>query len=512
MIPAGATTRWISARPRSVRLLFAAAAGMAGAFGQAPWDLPVVLLLALAGGFLLLRCQKTPVDAALLGWAFGAGYFALALHWITEPFQVDAARHGWMAPFALVFLSAGLGLFWAMAFWGARKLSARTWPLVFTWTAAELARAYIFTGFPWATPSQALVGVLAGQGFALVGPYGMMLWLMASAWALSLPELFRGRVALRTVQGGAIAAAFLLLLVPPGAAPPVMTGHYVRLVQPNAEQHLKWQPDHVRIFYERQLALTARPAAPGTPSPALVVWPETAVPWRLRDAAPVFEQIRAVTQAQVALGILRDDGQRLRNAMVVSGPEGGQQVYDKHHLVPFGEYMPLSPLADWIGLTALAATGIGFAPGPGPGLLDFGDLGMGMPLICYEAVFAHDVNAAPSRPAFLLQVTNDAWFGSFAGPHQHLAQARMRAVEQGLPLLRAANTGVSAVIGPRGRVLADLPLGVADALDAPLPAPLAPTLYSRTGDYPVVVLLLSALAVVLLFRAGGRDTPQNARK
>ncbi len=460
----------------------------------------------------MFRQCSSPGRAALAGWAFGAGWFALALHWITEPFQVDAARHGWMAPFALFLLSSGLALFWAGAFWLARRLSTGALALVPVWAATEMARAYVFTGFPWAAPAQALVGTQAGQGLAYLGPHGVNFCLFGFAWVLSLPLSRPGMAGGLALKAGALASAGIALMNSPGEAPVADTGHYVRLVQPNAAQHLKWQPGHVQRFLDLQMELTARLPEPGKPAPELVIWPETAIAWRLDQAGPVFERIREITDAQVALGILRSDGERLRNALVHLTGSGAQNIYDKHHLVPFGEYLPFAPLAERLGLAALVQTGPGFGAGPGPEVMNFGRLGPGMPLICYEAVFAHDVNAAPERPAFLLQITNDAWFGQFAGPHQHLAQARMRAIEQGLPMLRAANTGISAVIGPRGRILAHLPLGVADTLDAAVPVPLPPTVYSRAGDLPIVLLIGTMVGVLLLFRAGSERALQRQDK
>jgi apolipoprotein N-acyltransferase len=278
-------------------------------------------------------------------------------------------------------------------------------------------------------------------------------------------------------------------------------------VQPNAAQHLKWRADMVKHFYARQLDLTRAPPRDGTPAPDLVVWPETAVPWLLDDADAVLAEIsRAAGGVPLALGILRAEDGQLRNSLVVVQPGGavGAQ-YDKHHLVPFGEYMPFTTLARDLGLRGLAELrGPGFGSGPGPSVLDFGTIGRGMPLICYEAVFAHDVNAMPMRADFLLQITNDAWFGTWAGPQQHLAQARMRAIEQGLPLLRAANTGISAMIDPYGRIVAALDLGVAGFVDAPLPAPLPPSVYARIGDWPALAVLLSGLALAYL-QAGLRS-------
>jgi len=201
------------------------------------------------------------------------------------------------------------------------------------------------------------------------------------------------------------------------------------------------------------------------------------------------------------LGIQRLEDEAFYNSLALVG-QGAEvlQVYDKHHLVPFGEYMPLKPLFRRLNFSGLAARAEGgYSAGPGPQLVDLGaGLGRALPLICYEAVFPQDVNGYAERPDLLLQITNDAWFGEASGPYQHLAQARIRAIEQGLPLLRAANTGVSAVIDGAGRVLVSLPLGEAGHLDALLPPPLRVTPYSRTGDLPALALLLllgAALAV-----------------
>jgi apolipoprotein N-acyltransferase len=485
--------------PVVVRMLLCLLLGICAALGQAPFDLPLSMILAQAGAFAIWRAQPSAQAAWWMGWAFGTGYFGLALIWIVEPFQVDVGRHGWMAPFALVFMSAGLALFWAAAFWGARRLSTAAITLVLTWTLAEVLRAYMLTGFPWASPAQVLVEGPASRLLAYAGPHGATFGLMLLAWCFSLRVSHAGRAPQRVGQAALLIAAGLALHLPQALPASAVTDHVVRLVQPNAEQHLKWQPELAELFYERQLSLTA---APGSTPPDLVVWPETAIPWRLEHAAPVLAEISATAAGPaVVLGALRTAPDGVRNALAVLGPDGTvTQVYDKHHLVPFGEYIPLARLAGRVGLTGLAARGAGFSPGPGPTLLDFGPLGRALPLICYEAVFAHDVNRPPERPEFLLQITNDAWFGDYSGPQQHLAQARMRAIEQGLPLLRAANTGISAVIDPLGRITASLPMGVSGFVDAALPAPAPPTLYSRTGDLPVVlVLMLGLFAQLLLF-------------
>ncbi|MGV6849953.1 MAG: apolipoprotein N-acyltransferase [Marinibacterium sp.] len=480
-------------------LALAALAGAGTAFGLAPYGIWPLALLGWATLPLLMLSAPTAGRAAALGWAFSAGYFAHALSWIVDPFLVDPVRHGWMAPFALVLLAGGLAIFWAAAFWGAHRLG-RTGPgrvllLCPLLGVAEFARAYIFTGFPWAAPAQVFVDSPALALLRWVGPHGLGLLGLGAGLGLGLwPWLKGARRVWALIPAGGLAALTLAAVLT--QKPSSMTGYTVRLIQPNAAQHEKWDPARIPVFFDRQIALTAA----GDP-PDLVIWPESAIAPTHEQAGLYYDRIAmAARGAQVALGIRRFDQGRFYNALVRLDPAGGPAgIYDKHHLVPFGEYIPLGGLAKRVGLRGLAAEdGNGYSAGPGPRLLDFGPLGTALPLICYEAVFPQDVTAAPSRPDFLLQVTNDAWFGSFSGPYQHLTQARMRAAEQGLPLLRAANTGISAVIDGNGVILQALPLGQAGFVDHALPAPLPVTLYARTGDKSaaIAVLLLLAGAVV----------------
>lgn len=482
--------------------LLPVALGAVAALGQAPYDLPLVMVLAMAAVMALFAATQLPRVAAVCGFAFGFGYYALALHWIISPFLVDIGRHGWMAPFAVVLMAAGGGLFWGVAFWAARRLSAGIWVLVPCWAAVELLRAYIFTGFPWASPAQALVDRLPGQVLAWIGPHGLTLVVFATAAGLALGWR-RGwvlRLAVLLPVGFAV-------LIPPLAGPAALSDTVLRLIQPNAPQAEKWDPEKIGIFYTRQLEFTGATPAEGRPAPDVIIWPETAIPWSLNRSAVVLEEISAVAKGvPVILGAQRSEGERYFNSLAVLGPQGQvTQIYDKHHLVPFGEYVPLGDFAARFGIYGMAPQhGAGFSSGPGAELIDLGRIGRALPLICYEAVFAHDVNAAPSRPDFIIHATNDAWFGTDAGPQQHLAQARMRAIEQGLPVARAANTGITAMIDPRGRVLESIGMGQAGYLDAALPLPLAPTLYSRTGDLPVTVLLVLVLAGLVLRRRAGQ--------
>lgn len=488
-------------------LLLAAGLGAVAAFGQEPYGLAPLLVLAFALVIALYDPLAGKGRAALLGWAFGTGYFLHALQWIVSPFLVDVARHGWMAPFALVLMGLGMGLFWMLAFWGARLLTPGSrWPLVFTLAAAEMLRAHLFTGFPWAMPAQSLVASLPGQALAWIGPYGLNLAILLVSLLGALVLTAQGRAA-RLLAGLLAAAGLGLTFLPVPGGPSPLTEGVVRLVQPNAAQRDKWDPEKARAFYARQIEFSAAPPQ-GAQAPDLVLWSETAIPWLLHHAGPILPEIaEAGAPAPVALGVQRfgaEEGVYFNSLVVLDAAGAVAQLYDKHHLVPFGEYMPFGGLMRRIGLEALAAqVGSGFAAGPGPALLDFGALGRALPLICYEAVFARDARTELGRPDFIIQVTNDAWFGRGAGPRQHLAQARMRAIEQGLPLARAANTGISAMIDPQGRIIASLPLNSAGFLDAPLPAPLAPTPYARTGDFPLGLLLLFGLCTCAV--AGRRE-------
>ncbi|WP_299732718.1 apolipoprotein N-acyltransferase [uncultured Tateyamaria sp.] len=483
----------ITALPRWAGLVLAIALGACGALAHAPFSFAAVIFVPLLAGFVLLGASASVRTALLNGWALGLGYFALTLSWITEPFQVDAATTGWMAPFALILLALLLGSFWAGALALARWLGGRPWMLALTWAGAEMLRAYVFTGFPWATPVQALIDVWARQGLAWLGPHGLTLVLMGFVAALmSVPTG-------RALWSAPIIAVAALSLLPVSDRPMPETGHIIRLIQPNAPQDEKWDPEKIPLFVDRQIGYTAAPGAPD-----LIIWPETALPYLAENAQVVFDVIgEAAGGVPVVLGIQRRSEADYFNSLVVLDDTGQiVQSYDKHHLVPFGEYMPAEWLFRRIEIGGLAARAEGgYAAGPGPQLLDFGALGTALPLICYEAVFAHDVSGAPERPSFLMQLTNDAWFGARSGPQQHLAQARMRAIEQGLPMVRAANTGISAVIDPRGRITAALGLNTAGYLDAALPSPDAATLYARTGDLPWAIVLLGGVLVALLRRA-----------
>jgi apolipoprotein N-acyltransferase len=458
------------------------------ALAQPPVSVPWVLFLALPALLWLMDGTKGPGAAFGLGWAAGAGYFGAGLFWIVEPFLVEPEVFGWMAPFALVGMAAGMALYWAAAFGLARL----RWPagpgrvllLASAWTLADFARAHLLTGFPWALIGYAWVETPVIQAAALFGPYMLGFLTLVAAMLPGLATARGAAAALALVAAGWGFGAWRLA-EPPPREPAVR----VRLVQPNAAQELKWRPGMAAEFWRRHLALSR---APGDPD--VVIWSETAAPFVLGEAPELqAEAVAAAAPARLVAGIRRTENGRWFNSLAAFGPDGGVlATYDKHHLVPFGEYVPLAPLVARLGLPALTTlTRAGFSAGPGPRLMAVPGLPPFLPLICYEAIFPDAMRAPEGRPEWMVQVTNDAWFGRLAGPHQHLAQARVRAVEQGLPLARAANTGISAMVDPFGRVTARLELGAEGFVDADLPGALPAPPYARSGDLPALFALVT---------------------
>ncbi|MFP7571841.1 apolipoprotein N-acyltransferase [Marivita sp. S2033] len=475
-----------------IRVLAALGLGAVFALGQPPFDLWWLALIGLIALFILWPSDASPKAAAVTGWFFGVGYFTLSLHWILEPFQVDAAATGWMAPFALVGLAGGLALLWSAAFWGGRRLGSGPISIALCWTLMELARAYVLTGFPWGLVGYLWAPTPVAQWHAVIGPHGVtfatLVFAALAARAIVLRKWFAGAAAL--AFGAWFGGAWLMPPEQDLTERPV-----VRLVQPNAPQTQKWDPDYIPIFFDRQIDFTAQ-----LPPPDLIVWPETSVPNLLQNADYALDVIAdAAAGTPVVLGIQREEQGRYYNSLVrLDGDGVVSDIYDKHHLVPFGEYMPLAGIFAKFNILGLAArANAGYSPGSGPALVDLGVLGQALPLICYEAVFPQDAIGTQSRPSVLLQITNDAWFGTYAGPQQHLSQARLRAIEQGLPLIRVANTGISAVIDPAGRIIDAIALGRAGFIDVPVPDAIAPTPYSRTGDWGAVLVLLVAFAALI---------------
>ncbi len=472
--------------------LLCVALGAGMALGHAPVSVFFAPLIAFP--VLAWICVSAPTarSAAWVGWYGGVGYFTVGLLWLIEPFLVDIAATGWMAPFALFFMAAGLALFWAVAFYFVARLALgrnrRLLMLAATLIAVEFLRAHLFTGFPWGLIAYVWIDTPVAQVMSVLGPHGLGLLTLVIA---IVPVLCRNRARILAL-GGVLVLALVWgwgLWRTPAPDDVALSATVVRIVQPNAKQSLKWLPEMRQVFFDRQIALTKRPRPRDVD---VVIWPETAVPFYLGedpDALVVLSDA-AGPDTQVIAGIRRFERGHYYNALIHLDGQGGViNIYDKHHLVPFGEYIPFAGLAKTFGLHGLAAQLDGFSAGSGPRVLSAPGLPDYLPLICYEAIFPGDAQAGAARPEWLVHITNDAWFGALSGPYQHLDQVRARAIEQGLPVARAANTGISAMIDPYGRIIASLPLNQIGSFDAILPAPLDKTLYARAGEVPWLVLL-----------------------
>ena len=491
--PHGGLRVWLATR-RGLRAdLIACGFGALGALALPPVFALPVLLVSIPALLMLIDSAPSPAVAARRGWWFGFGLHLIGLYWITEAILVEAARFWWFVPIAVPALAAVLAAFIAAAAWVARYARAG-WPRVLVlagaWVLADLARQFVATGFPW-NPLGSVwefpgaPGDLFIQPAALIGVPGLTLVTVLLA---ALPTLrWRWRFA-----GMALLAAWAGFgLVRLNAKLPPAPGLNVVLVQGNVAEGQKWDRSLMLDIFTRYLRLTRQGVSEAGNGPAVVVWPETASPFLLAQDEAARQAIAESADGHPALvGAVRfgRDG-RPRNSLFAITADGGiAGRYDKWHLVPFGEYQP-----DWLPLGIQVVPGGGFARGPGPRTLHVPGLPAVGPLICYEAIFPAQVVDAADRPAWMVNVTNDAWFGNSTGPRQHLAAARMRAVEQGLPLMRAANTGISAAFDARGHELARLGMNRAGVLVVPLPAALPATPFARFG-----LLLPGGIALVLL--------------
>ena len=461
---------------------------------------PVVVLL-LDGIFDQIHSPLARAKPAFVtGWAFGFGYFGVSLYWVGEAFLVDAEVFAWLMPFAITAMPAGLALFWGLAIAVAAVLwtvrSSRVMILAACWASAEWMRGHVLTGFPWNAPGYAADTVLPiAQSASLIGLYGLcfavLLWATAPVLLMANNGRYRG---LFCILASAVLAFGYGTLRLNQTETIYQSGIDLRIVQPNIAQKDKWQPENRRWIYERYLEMTRTDSS--SRSLRIVIWPESALPALLDEQDGTRRQIAEAAggQAFTILGSLRrnpqDTDSSLFNSVLVIDASGNVAArYDKQKLVPFGEYLPFASVLEPLGLRKMVALPGGFAGGPGPRTIDIKSIPRFAPLICYEAIFPRTLLDRTNRPEWLVNVTNDAWFGRSSGPHQHLTQARMRAIEEGLPLVRAANTGISVVVDPLGRVLHRIELGRRGSIDARLPAPVAATPYSNYGDWPFFALI-----------------------
>lgn len=496
--------------PPAVRGLLSLVFGAVAALGLPPFNLWPLAFLGLSL-FLLVFEGVTRVNWRSgfgAGWLFGLGYFAVAFHWIGFAFLVEAETYLWMMPFMLGILAGGMAVYWGLAAWAARRWGGSGLQLVLFFAGAigiaEWLRGHLFTGFPWAAPGLMVDGMGGtAQLAALVGMPALTVLVML--WA-SLPYALL-RCSGRPPRMAVIALAALLPLAwvwgdmrLAGAGQDTVPGVAFRIVQPNIPQQEKWREDNARIIFDTLIRLSTEATAAqphGVSGVTHLVWPESAVPFLIDESPAAKAELQPMLAGRTALitGALRinrsDEVEPdvFNSIIVFDGTAEVIERYDKWRLVPGGEFLPLEWLLEPLGFRKVVTTPGSFTAGPGPQTLV---LPGGLPaafLVCYEVIFPDRLVDPANRPHLIVNVTNDGWFGRSAGPHQHLAQVRLRAIEQGLPVIRAANTGISAVLDPFGRYMRQLPLMEQGVIDSPLPVAVAPPPYARLGDWALLILL-----------------------
>jgi apolipoprotein N-acyltransferase len=496
---------------------FALGALLAGALP--PVDLTPLVFVAFPLYLWLDDGSPTPFASARLAYVFALGHFVAGLYWIAAALFVDIGQFWWALPFGLLGMPVILATFVCVCLYGATlaqtrfKLSglARVCLFAVAWSASEWLRGHLFTGFPWNLTGYVWAGGFPGaiamlQSTAWVGIYGLGFVTVLAASLLALlgtPSLTPLAAWRRTLP---VISAVTLILVPAIAgalrlhlAPTAETGTWLRLVQPSIAESAKWDPAAAEANFRR---LTELSAAPSEHKFAAVIWPEAAATFFIeRDAAHRAEIAKAapaggylITGALHGMPLAGPLSAVWNSVEIVDPAAKIVATYDKAHLVPFGEYMPLS---DVLPIHKFTPGLIDLSAGPGPRTVELTGLPSFAPLICYEAIFPAAIIDEHQRPAWILNVSNDAWYGRSAGPYQHFAMSRTRAVEEGLPLIRVANNGITGVVDAAGRVLAHTSLDAIGYADIALPAAGTATLYSRTGDWIFLAMLIAGAAIAL---------------
>ncbi len=497
------------------------AAGVVAALGFAPLQWWPATLIGLALWLLLVHAAPTLRSALWRSWLWGVGHFTLGNNWIQHAFDFQDRMPPALGYFAVVGLSLYLAVFPMLAGGLAWRIARRerldaayVATAAAAWIGTEWLRATLFTGYAWNPIGVTWVPTSLAPLAAWIGSYALSGVTVAIAGAILLVAGGQRRTGGAVLGAAALAALAGALLTP---VPAQVQNARVRVVQPNIGQDQLGTDDYAERAFRTMLALSGRPG----PAPRLVVWPEGTVNHYLEDGYPLawYDAAPAVTRGRIArvLGprdvalvggsALFFEGDDLRDAgnSVFAVNDRAQLLgrYDKAHLVPYGEYLPMRGLLAPLGLSRLVMGDIDYRPGPGPRSLPlpaFGKVGM---QICYEIIFSGKVIDRANRPALLFNPSNDAWFGSW-GPPQHLAQARLRAIEEGLPILRSTPTGISAVIDARGNLVAQLPLGTRGAIEVAMPAPLPPTLFAKVGNWMALIVAAVLLAAAVALRRTSR--------
>ena len=466
--------------------------GVLAAAALPPVHLLPVLLLSIPGFLRLLNDAPSWKRAAMIGWFYGFGLGLAGLYWITEPILTEVQDFWWLVPFAAPLLAAAVAFYMiipALAGWLMPAGIGRVLVFAGAWIASNLAQQFLFTGFPWNYwgTDWAIPGVLGNiflQPAAYVGVYGLTFMTVL----LACTPLY-GRRGLTLLIGCMILWAgygYVRLTIPERSS-----GITLALIQPDFPEPPDYSRPALLASWQRLLTMSRAALASGA---STIIWPESSSPWLLASDDAARAQLANVTGTTpvIAGSIRMVSPTDFRNSVIVTdGPQPALAFYDKWKLVPFGEYMP-----KWIPVKIIpSAMGSGFTPGPGPETIsNIPGLPPFAPVICYEAIFSGEIINKHHRPDWIVNVTDDAWFGNSAGPMQDFTDIRLRAVEEGLPVARAANSGISAVIDPFGRVIASFPLGYQGVLVAPLPRPQPATFYSRWGLWvPVWLTILSIL-------------------
>ncbi len=534
---------WVAELAGWRRGLCAIAAGAVSVLAMAPFYAAPVLFITLPIlVWLLDGCAKPGIEAgaslatksvwraALTGWLFGFGYFLAGLYWIGAAFLVEADRFAWLLPFAVSMLPAGLALYYggaaALAWLGWRPGPARLVALALGLMVCEWLRGHLLSGFPWNALGYGLTSSdVLMQTTSLLGVYGLTpiaVLIFAAPAGLWAPAWMAGKTRTSRLAIPVMAAALLIAGTAWGTwrlsagSAGFIEGVHLRIVQPNIPQSEKWKPQNRAQVFHTLMRLSAGPESSGLKGVTHVIWPESSVPFLLADTR---EALRAIANllppgTSLIVGAARGESdmaasgeinaRRIYNSIFVMDHNARiLETYDKIRLVPFGEFLPLQDVLEAIGLEQLTRQRGGFAVGGRHGPLSVEGAPPFSPLICYEIIFPHWVRGDGGQPGWLLNLTNDAWFGITSGPYQHFHQARVRAVEQGLPVVRAANSGISAVIDPYGRVVAEFGLGAQGALDASLPNAISPPPFVRWGR-AIEVAVLVILSLVWLGLAAAR--------
>jgi apolipoprotein N-acyltransferase len=506
------------------RRLIALVAGALSALAMAPFNAWPILFLTfptlvwLIDGAGVGRWGGITV-AASTGWWFGFGYFVAGLYWIGYAFLVDAPTFGWMLPFAVIGLPAVLAIYTALGVAVARMLWTRGALRILTLgvmlTGTEWLRGHVLTGFPWNAFGYALTSPLVmAQSASLVGLWGLTfiaVVVFASPATLTDDRAETRYAWLPTVMSLAVLAAmggfgaWRLARTPTR----LVDGVHLRIMQPNLQQDIRFNYAARQEVMKRYVALSDRASGPrslGMRDVTHLIWPESPFPFFLTREADALAQI---TQLLPPGAVLITGAMRLAEPVNPANPGAYNSIYvidhdgsilalyDKVHLVPFGEYLPFEHFLESLGLQELTKQRGGFLAGDRRRLISIPGTPIALPLICYEIIFPGDVVPPGERPGWIVNVTNDGWFGISSGPYQHFQQARVRAIEEGLPLARAANTGISAVVDPLGRIVNSLPLGSEGVIDSPLPRPISAPVYARVGDAPAAIIVAIALLLVI---------------